>query len=179
VTETEPHIVLIDDLDVVDDESTPIRVPLPSGPRQVSAFARLAEVVHRVPMTEVPSDEPTVGDPGILVHTRPPEPSGPGPRLRQEALDALTEAEAGHEAAVAHSHERWQTVHECERQAADMIAEEAAALRKFELLRDSRRIAERTLRQARAEAEAASQHCLTTSRVLDGARIRAERSVLR
>ena len=179
MTEPDPHIVLIDDLDVGDDESTTIRVPLPAKPADVRAFARLAEVVHRVPTTEIPTDELRSGDAGILVHTRPPEPSGPGPRLRKEALDALAQAESGHEAALAHSHRCWQTAHEREEQAAGLIAEESAALRAFELLRDSRRNAEQKLRQARAEAEAAGQQCLITSRVLDGARIRAERTLSR
>ena len=179
MTEIDPHIVVIEDLDAGDDESTTIRVPLPSGPADVRAFARLAEVVHRVPTTEIPADELTIADAGILVHSRPPEPSGPGPRLRQEAMEALAQAESGHEAALAHSHRCWQTVHEREEHVAGLVAEESAALRAFELLRDTRRDAERTLRQARAEAEAASQHSLITSRLLDGARIRAERTQLR
>ncbi len=119
--------------------------------------------------------EPPVSDAGILVHARPPEPSGSGPRIRQEALDVLAQAEADHEAALDQSRRCWQAVHEIEEQAAGIMAEESAALRAFELIRDSRRNAERNLRQARTEGEAASQHCLITSRLLDGARIRAER----
>ncbi len=179
MTETDPSIVLIDDLVVDDRESTTIRVPLPSGPADVRAFARLAEVVHRVAATEIPTDELSIGDAAILVHARPPEPSGPGPRLRQEALDALAQAESDHEAALAQSHRCWEAVHEREEQATGLIAEESAALRAFELLRDSRRDAERSLRRARADAEAASQHSLITSRLVDGARIRAERALMR
>ncbi len=179
--EPDPRVVLIGDGDLDDDvdQSGTIRVAPPSGPRHVMAFERLAAVVQRVPTTEVPTVEPPDDDAGILVHTRLPEPRGPGPRLRQEALDALVQAESGHEAALAHSHECWQVVRECEDEAARLLAEESAALRAFELLRDGRRNAERTLRQARAEAEAAGQHCLITSRLLDGARIRAERALLR
>ena len=56
-----------------------------------------------------------------------------------------------------------------------MADEEAAALRAFELIRDACRNAERGLRQARNDGEEASRRCQVTSRVLDGARMRADR----
>jgi hypothetical protein len=132
-------------------------------------------VVDRVPTTEVPTSDPPASDAGILVHTRPPEPNGSGARLRQEALEALTGAEADHDAALDHSRRCWQTVRETEDQVARVTAEEAAALRAFELIRETRRNAERTLRTARSEGETANRRLLITSRLLEGARIRAER----
>lgn len=175
VSELIPRIVPIEDPDTADDEPKTIRVTPPSGSRQVRAFARLAAVVDRVPTTEVPTSDASPADAGILVHARPPEPKGPRSRLRHEALDALAKAEGDHEAALEQSRQCWQTVHEAEEQVEQVTAEEAAALRAFELIRESRRSAERLLRQARVEGELANQRCRITSRLLDGARIRAER----
>jgi hypothetical protein len=168
-------MVPTDDSDPAADDSPPVRVTPRPGSRQVQAFARLAAVVGRVPSTEVPASEPEVPDPGILVHTRPAEVDRSRSRLRQEALDAHAAASADHEAALAESRRLWRAVHEADDRVARLVAEEAEALREFEELRDRRRNAERVLRQARAQGEAANHRCTLTSRVLDAARIRAER----
>ncbi len=175
MTEPQPRTVPIDGFEIVDEEPTTIRVNPPPGAREVGAFARLAAVFERVPTTEVPQSEPPASDIHIHVHSRPPEPHGSGARLRQEALDALARAETDHEAALARSRRCWETVHDTEVEVAVVLADESEALRAFEVTRDRRRNLERTLRRARAEGRAASQQCLTTSRALDGARIRAER----
>lgn len=182
MSDPEPRIIPIFDQDggdvgppTVDDGPAPIRVnPAPES-RRVVAFDRLAAVVGRVPSTEVPIGEPPVSEAGILVHTRPPEANGTRARTRQEAIDALAQAEADHDAALVESRQAWELVHETEEKVAHATEEEAAALRAFELVRDTRRNAERVLRQARITGEAANQRCLATSRLLDNARIRAER----
>jgi hypothetical protein len=187
VTEPQPRIVPIFDFDDLDEPDTgagtstgdegrtTIRVnPAPES-RRVTAFDTLAAVVGRVPTTEVPAGAPPDADPGILVHARPPEPNGSRVRLRQEAVDALDQAQADHAAALEESRRCWESVHDTERRVAQAAEDEAAALRAFELLRDGRRNAERDLRLARAAGESANQRCLATSRLLDSARIRAER----
>jgi hypothetical protein len=164
------------DLDPQDPRpSATIRINPPAGDRQVHAFARLAAVVDRASATEIPTrDEPWPGA-GIQVHSRPPEVPGRVDRLRHEAFAGLERAEAEHAEALEQSRNSWQDVHDREQQIARMAEEEAAALRAFELIRDVRRNAERGLRQARTDGEDASRRCLITSRVLDGARLRADR----
>ncbi len=170
---------LFDQVSIEDPDDPPssatIRINPPMGDRHVHAFARLAAVVDRAGSTKIPSQgEPWAGG-GIEVHARPPEPRGPSGRLRDEAIALLEQAEADHTAALEHSRTCWQDVHERERHIAQMADEEAAALRAFELIRDARRNAERGLRQARNDGEEASRRCQVTSRVLDGARMRADR----
>lgn len=152
-----------------------IRINPPVGGRQVQAFARLAAVVDRAGTIEVPPVDAPDPDAAILVHARPPEPSGSAARIREEAFAALVRAEAEHAAALEHSRECWQQVHDREHETARITEEEAAALRTFELLRESRRNAERAVRQARTDGEEASRCCLTAARILEEARIRADR----
>jgi hypothetical protein len=169
---------LFDQVSIEDPDprsSATIRINPPMGDRRVHAFARLAAVVDRAGATEIPSTDEQWSSAGIQVHARPPEPRGPGGRLREEAMALLERAEADHVAALEHSRTCWEGVHDREQQIAHMAEEEAAALRAFELLRDARRNAERALRQARSDGEDASRRCLITSRVLDGARMRADR----
>ncbi len=155
--------------------SPTIRINPPVGDRQVQAFARLAAVVDRATLTEVPPAQSAPSEAGIHVHSRPPEPTGSSARVRQEAVEALATADADHRAALEHSRICWQEVHDREEQVERISDDEAAALRAFELLRENRRNAERALRQARSDGDDASHRCLITSRVLENARIRADR----
>ncbi|MGZ6967816.1 MAG: hypothetical protein ACXVKN_08780 [Acidimicrobiia bacterium] len=174
MTEIDPNIT-IEDLEPDPGSGTTIRINPPSGDRRVHAFARLAVVVDRATSTEIPLHEVPASAARIQVHARPPEPTGAISRLRHEASEALALAEVEHAAALADSHDRWQAVHEQEQRMAEIVEEEAAALRAFELIRDTRRNADRALRQARNEGEAASRRCLITSRILEESRIRADR----
>ncbi len=157
------------------ERSPTIRINPAGGARQVQAFARLAAVVDRAATIEVPRTDVPASDAGIHVHARPPEPSGSAARIRQEAFAALARAEAEHAAALEHSRNCWQDVHDREQQTARVAEDEAAALRTFELLRESRRSSERAVRQARVDSEGASRRCITAARILEEARIRADR----
>ncbi|HEY3724149.1 MAG TPA: hypothetical protein VGN59_12420 [Acidimicrobiia bacterium] len=152
-----------------------IRINPVGGAREVQAFARLAAVVDRAGTVEVPRIESPEPEAAIHVHTRAPEPSGSATRIRQEAFAALARAEAEHTAALEHSRNCWQDVHDREQQTARIAEDEAAALRTFELLRESRRSSERAVRQTRVDSEEASRRCLTTARILEEARMRADR----
>jgi hypothetical protein len=158
---------------VPDEQRTTIRVQLPAEPRRIRAFNRLADVVDRAYAAEVPA-EPQVDGPTFAIYARPPEGERSG-RLEVDARAALAHADAVHDAAIAESHRCWDEVHARQAEVAQLVEEERAALRAFELLRDSRRRAERRLREARAEGDDASRRCVIASQVRETARIRAER----
>ena len=66
-------------------------------------------------------------------------------------------------------------MHERVQQLAAVTAEEASAFVALKVIRDRRRIADRELRRARYEADAASHRGVVTSRDLEDARHRAVR----
>jgi hypothetical protein len=173
MTEIDPRFA--EDAGPADGPSPTIRINPAVGAREVQAFARLAAVVGRATEIEIPDAAPSRSEAEIHVHARPPEPHGSAARIRQDAFAALAQAEAEHTAALEHSRNCWQDVHDRDQHTARIAEDEAAALRSFELLRENRRAAERAVRQARSDSEEASRRCITAARILEEARIRADR----
>lgn len=147
-----------------------------AGARKVEAFAWLAAVVDRATQMEVRPESPeSIGEPVMVVHARPADPEGPRARLRRGAIEGFERAEASHRETIAKARRRWLAVRDQEQRVADVAEEAARALAVLEAIRERRKGAERELRRARGEAEAASRQELVTSRLLEDARYRAER----
>ncbi|MGZ8766367.1 MAG: hypothetical protein ACXW2C_11835 [Acidimicrobiia bacterium] len=165
----------------MDGLATTSNVRVVGGPDAVaepagSAFASLAAVVEHAATIEVPDKTETAGrEPCVVVHPYGPEPGGSYERRKRETLDALLRAEAAHGEALDQADAWWKVMHEREQRLAVVTAEEASAFVAWEVIRERRRIAERELRRARHEAEAASHRGVVTSRDLEDARHRAAR----
>jgi hypothetical protein len=165
----------------VDGLATTSNVRVVGGPDAVaepagSAFAFLAAIVEHAATIEVPDKAGTAGrEPSVVVHPYGPEPGGSYERRKRETLDALLRAEEAHGEALDQADEWWKVMHEREQRLAVVTAEEASAFVALEVIRERRRIAERELRRARHEAEAASHRGVVTSRDLADARHRAAR----